>query len=110
MGSNQSCNGRGLGGCALTAVLTPFVCGHPGDGGKGALKEGVVDDVAFVIFAFDDPVAGMGFAMAGISEDGRGLGALRGVYEKRSAGAKGVHFKSPGGVVKPTENMFSLRS
>jgi hypothetical protein len=35
---------------------------------------------------------------------------LRGVYEKRSAGPKGVHFSSPGGVVKPTVFMFSPRS
>jgi hypothetical protein len=62
------------------------------------LKEGVVDDVALVIFAFDDPVAGVGFAMAGVGKDGGGLRALRGVYEKRSAGPKGVHFSSPGGL------------
>jgi hypothetical protein len=104
--------GRGFvrDGAALTAVLSTFVWGLPGDGGEGALEEGVVDDVTLVVFAFDDPVAGEGFTMAGVGEDGRGLSALRGVYEKRSAGPKGVHFSSPGGVAKPTVFMFSPRS
>ena len=99
-----------LWGYELTAVLSLFVGGLPGDGGEGALEEGVVDDVALVVFAFDDPVAGMCFAMAGVGEDGSGLSALRGVYEKRSAGAKGVHFSSPGGVVQPTICISLLRS
>jgi hypothetical protein len=74
------------------------------------LEEGVVNNVALVVFAFDDPVAGMGVTMAGVGEDGSGLSALGGVYEKRSASAKGVHFSSPDGVVKPTVSMFPLRS
>ena len=86
----------------LGAVVSAFVGGFPGNGGEGTLKEGVVDDVALVIFAFDDPVAGEGFTMSGVGEDGGGLGALRGVYKKRSAGAKSVHFSSPGGAVMPT--------
>ena len=81
-----------LGGTELAAVVSSFVRRLPGDGGEGALEEGVVDDVTLVIFAFDDPVAGVGFAMAAVSEDGDGVSALCGMYEKRSAGTKGVHF------------------
>jgi len=94
----------------LGAVVSAFVGGFPGNGGEGTLKEGVVDDVALVIFAFDDPVAGKGFAMAGVGEDDGVLVALCGVYEHGSAGAKGVHFNSPCGVVKPTISIFPLRS
>jgi hypothetical protein len=96
--------------CGLAAVVSSFVRGLPGDGGEGALEEGVVDDVALVVFAFDDPVAGVDFALAGVGEDGRRLSALRGVYEDRSAGAKGVHVSSPGGVVLPTRLMIPPRS
>ena len=102
--------GAVLGGAKLTAVLPAFGQGLPGDGGEGALEESVVNNVALVVFSFDDPVAGIGVTRAGAGEDRSGLSALRGVYEKRSAGAKGVHFSAPGGAVKPTESMFSLRS
>ena len=67
-------------GRGLAAVVTAFVGGLPGDGGKGALKEGVIDDVALVIFAFDDPVAGVGFALSGVGEDHGGVLALCCVY------------------------------
>jgi hypothetical protein len=63
----------------------------PWDRGKGALEEAVVDDVALAVFTFDDPVAGIGFALAGVGEDQGGVEALGGVYEKRSAGAERVH-------------------
>jgi hypothetical protein len=99
-----------LGCTELAAVVSSFVRRLPGDGGEGALEEGVVDDVAFVVFAFDDPVSGIGFAMAAVSEDGGGMSALCGIYEKRSAGTKGVHFSSPGGVVQPTICISLLRS
>jgi hypothetical protein len=55
------------------------------------LEEGVVDDVALVIFSFDDPVAGIGFALSGVGEDEGGVEALCGVDEKGPAGAKRVH-------------------
>ena len=97
-------------GTKLTAVVSSFVRGRPGDGGEGALEEGVVDDIALVVFAFDDPVAGEGFTMSGVGEDGGGLGTLRGIYKKRSAGAKSVHFSSPGGAVMPTRSMIPLRT
>lgn len=71
--------------------MTAFVRWLPWDGGEGALEEGVVDDVSLVIFAFNDPVAGVGFSLAGVGENGSALLALRGVYEKRSTGSKGVH-------------------
>jgi hypothetical protein len=71
--------------------VTAFGGGLPGDGSEGALEEVVVDDVALAIFAFDDPVAGEGFALAGVGEDEGGVEALRGVDEKGSAGTKGVH-------------------
>jgi hypothetical protein len=83
--------GAGLRGGALAAVVAAFLGGLPGNGGKGALEKSVVDDIALVIFAFDDPVAGVGFALSGVGEDRGGVEALRGVDEKRSARAKGVH-------------------
>ena len=75
----------------LAAVVAAFAGGLPGDRGKGALEEGVVDDVALVIFSFDDPVAGIGFALSGVGENEGGAKALRGVDEKGPAGAKRVH-------------------
>ena len=75
----------------LAAVVTAFAGWLPGDWGEGALEEGVVDDVALVIFSFDDPVAGIGFALSGVGEDEGGVEALRGVDEKGPAGAKRVH-------------------
>jgi hypothetical protein len=80
--------GRAVG---LAAVVAAFGLGLPGDGREGALEEGVVDDVALVVFAFDDPVAGEGFALAGVGEDNGRVAALGGVDEERSAGAKRVH-------------------
>ena len=71
--------------------MAPFVGRLPWDRGKRTLEEGVVDDVAFAIFSFDDPVAGIGFALSGVGKDEGGAEALRGVDEKRSAGAEGVH-------------------
>jgi hypothetical protein len=104
--------GRGIftGYAELASVVAPFVRSLPWDGGEGALEEGVVDDVALVVFAFDDPVAWIGFTLAAIGEDGGGLGALCGVYEKGSASTKGIQFSSPDGVVLPTRYMFSPRS
>jgi len=49
--------------------MAAFTGRLPGDRGKGALEESVVDDVALVIFAFDDPVAGISFALSGVSKD-----------------------------------------
>jgi hypothetical protein len=63
----------------LAAVVATLVRRLPGDGSEGALEEGVVDDVAFVIFAFDDPIAGVGFALTRVGEDEGGVEALRGV-------------------------------
>ena len=75
----------------LAAVVSAFAGWLPWDGSKGALEEGVVDDVALVVFAFDDPVAGISLALTGVGEDEGGVEALGGTDEKRSAGAKGVH-------------------
>jgi hypothetical protein len=75
----------------LGTVVAAFAGWFPGDGGKGALEEGVVHDVSFVIFSFDDPVARVGFALARVGEDEGGVGALRGADEKGPAGAKRVH-------------------
>jgi hypothetical protein len=75
----------------LAAVVAAFARGFPWNRCEGALEEGVVDDVTFAVFALDDPVAGIGFTLAGIGEDDRRVEALGGVYEKRSAGAERVH-------------------
>ena len=71
-------------------VVAPFAGGRPWNRSECSLEEGVVYDVALV-FPFDDPVAGIGLALPGVGEDGGGVDALRGVYKKRSAGAKSVH-------------------
>ena len=95
----------------LTAVVATFAGRFPGDGGKGPLEEGVVDDVALVVFAFDDPVSWIGFAMAAVSEDSGGLSALCGIYEKRSAGKKGVHLSFLlAALFSPTMYISLLRS
>lgn len=88
--------------------MSSFVRGLRRDGSEGELEEGVVDDVALVVFAFDDPVSGIGFAMAAVSEDSGGLSALCGIYEKRSAGKKGVHLSFLlAGVVQPDHVYFT---
>src|ERR1700722_5403459 len=63
----------------LAAVVATFARWFPRDGSKGALEEGVVDDVAFVILAFDDPVTRVSFALSGVGEDEGGVEALRSV-------------------------------
>ena len=78
-------------GLRLAAIVSAFARGFPWDRGEGALEEGVVDDVAFVIFAFDDPVARIGFALSGVGVDKGEVETLCGVDEKGSAGAKRVH-------------------
>ena len=75
----------------LATVVAAFAGWFPGDRGKGALEEGVVDDVTLVVLAFNDPVAGIGFALSGVGEDGGGVEALRCVDEKGPAGTKRVH-------------------
>src|SRR5882757_10048331 len=49
----------------LAAVVAALARGLPWNRSKGALEEGVVDDVALVVFSFDDPVTGIGFALSG---------------------------------------------
>jgi hypothetical protein len=90
--------------------VTAFVRRLPRDGGEGALEEGVVYDVALVIFAFDNPVTGEGLALAGVCEDGGGVSALCGVYQKGPASPKGVQSSSPDGVDLPTVSMIPLHS
>jgi hypothetical protein len=65
--------------------------GFPGNGSEGALEEGVVDDVAFVILTFDNPIAGIGFALSRVGEDKSRVDALGGIDKKGPAGAKRVH-------------------
>jgi hypothetical protein len=55
------------------------------------LKESVVYDIAFAIFAVDDPLALLHMAKAGVGGDGAGSVALFCVYKKRSAGTKSAH-------------------
>jgi len=71
--------------------VAAFTRGFPGNRSKSALEEGVVHDVALVIFSFDDPVARVGFALSGVGEDEGGVEALGGVDEKWPAGAKRVY-------------------
>jgi hypothetical protein len=81
----------------LTAVLSSFIRRLPRDGSEGALEERVVDNVALLVFSFDDPVAGVRVSTTAAGEEGSGSGALCGIYEKWSACAKGAQFSSPGG-------------
>ena len=94
----------------LCAVVATFVGWIPWDRSEGALEEGVIDDVALVIFALDDPVAGKDFALTGVGEDEGGICALFSVYQKGSAGPKAVQSSSPVGVVLSTRYISSLRS
>ena len=89
--------------------MAAFARGLPGDGGEGALEEGVVDDVALAVFALDDPVTGKDFALTGVGEDEGGIRALFGVYQKGPAGTEGVQSRSPDGVVLPKKYISSLR-
>ena len=61
--------------------MAALVGGFPWDWGKGPLEKRVVDDVALVVLAFNDPVAWVGFPLSRVGEDDGGLAALRGVYE-----------------------------
>jgi hypothetical protein len=89
--------------------VAAFAGRFPGDRSKGALEEGVVDDVAFVIFSFDDPVAGIGFALSGVCEDEGGVEALGGLDEKGSAGAKRAHEIFSGGIMSPPKTFQHLK-
>ena len=97
-------------GQELCTVVASFIGWIPCNGNEGALEEGIVDDVALVIFAFDDPVAGKDFALTGISKDEGGIFALLCVYQKGPAGTEGVQSSSPVGVVLPTRYISSLCS
>jgi hypothetical protein len=98
--------GRG----GLAAVVAAFARGLPWNGCEGALEEGIVDDVALAVFAFDDPVAGIGFALAGVGKDEGRVEALGGVYQKRSAGAEGVHLTLLSVVASADFYISALRS
>ena len=84
-----------LGDQRLCAVVASFIGWIPWDGNEGALEEGVIDDVALVIFALDDPIAGKHLALASVGEDEGGICALPCVYQKGPAGAEGVQSISP---------------
>jgi hypothetical protein len=87
-----------LGDQALCAVGTSFAWWRiPWDGDEGALEEGIVDDVALVIFALDNPVAGKDFALTDVGEDEGGIFALACVYQKGSAGSERFQSSSPVG-------------
>ena len=73
----------------LTAVVASFGHRLPWDGGKCALEESVIDDIALVIFTFDDPVTGKDLAFADIGEDDGWLAALCCSNEKGPAGPIG---------------------
>jgi hypothetical protein len=71
-------------GAVLAAVITCFLVVLPGISLKwlkSALKESVVYDVAFSVFAANDPVAGPHMAKAEISGYRLGFSALGGIYE-----------------------------
>ncbi len=80
---------------ALGSVVASFVGCVPWDGNEGALEEGIIDDVALVIFALDDPVTGKDFALAGVGEDEGGICALCCVYQKGPAGSERFQSSSP---------------
>jgi hypothetical protein len=69
--------------------VATLLCGLPGDGRKSTLEEGVVYNITFMVFALNDPVTGPNIAHSKIGRDRRGFFALRGAYQKWSAGAKG---------------------
>jgi hypothetical protein len=94
----------------LCAVVASFVGGVPRDGSERSLEEGIIDDVALVILAFDDPVTGKDFTLAVVGEDDGRICALACVYQKGSAGPERFQSSSPVGVVRPTGSISSLCS
>jgi hypothetical protein len=71
-------------GAVLAAVITCFLVVLPGVSLKwlkSALKESVVYDVAFSVFAANDPVSWPYMAKSKISGYGLGFRALGGIYE-----------------------------
>lgn len=71
-------------GAVLAAVITGFLVVLPGVSLKWlkcALKESVVYDVAFSVFAANDPVAWPHMAKSQIGRDSFGFRALGGIYE-----------------------------
>ena len=60
------------------------------------MKECVIYNVALVVFAFDDPVAGECFTLADTRKENGGMRALPCFYEERSACSKGPQVRPPG--------------
>ena len=61
---------------SLASVVAPFGHGFATHWSERSLKECVVYNVALVIFAFDDPVAGECFTLADTRKENGGVTAL----------------------------------
>jgi hypothetical protein len=78
-----------------TAVLLSLLGSLPGDRYKRTLEEGVVYDVLFVIFAFNDPVPGPNATLSEIGNDRGIVGALTRFHQQRPTCAKSIHGLAP---------------
>jgi hypothetical protein len=81
---------------ALAAVLLFLLLGRfPGSRYKRTLEEGIVYDILFVIFTFNDPVPGVNRTLPKISNDRVIMGALTRFHQQGSTCAKSIHGSAP---------------
>jgi hypothetical protein len=88
-------------GAVLAAVMARFLIIFPRvglEGLKSALKESVVEYVAFSVFAAHNPVAWLYVSEAEIGGDSFRFGALGGIYKQRSARSKCAHIPPPASI------------
>jgi hypothetical protein len=81
---------------ALAAVLLLLLLNRlPRSRYKRTLEEGIVYDILFVIFPFDDPVPGVNRTLPKISNDRVIMGALTRFHQQGSTCAKSIHGSAP---------------
>jgi hypothetical protein len=81
-----------------------FLYRLPGNRCESTLEEGIVYDVALVIFAFDDPVTRANSMLSQIGNYRGSLSALTRLYQQRSSRSKGIHGSPP--PVLDTDNIY----
>ena len=76
-------------------IVFSFLNRFPGDRYKRSLEEGVVYDILFVIFAFNDPISGANLTSPEIGNYPGIMGALVRFYQQWSTCAKSIHGLAP---------------
>jgi hypothetical protein len=95
---------------ALAAVLLFLLLGRfPGNRYKRTLEEGIVYDILFVIFTFDDPVPGVNRTLPKISNDRVIMSALTRFHQQGSTCAKSIHGSAPS-ALNTDKNHFNSQS